>query len=74
MFQINLHDETDSHYMLNTPISNYCSVDKVNQMLNYANPKALSVIHCNVRSLTKNVSLLSDLVSTLSRKPDIIGI
>jgi hypothetical protein len=43
-------------------------------MLDQAGSKALSIIHCNIRSLSKNISLLSDLANTFSRKPDIIGI
>ena len=67
-------NENDSEFMLNTPSSNYYSVDDMNKLLNNAGPKALSLIHCNIRSLTKNLTLLSDLISVLSSKPDIIGI
>jgi hypothetical protein len=64
-------DENDSEFMLNT--SNYHSVDDMNKLLNNAGPKALSLIHCNIRSL-KNLTLLNDFINILSSKPDIIGI
>ena len=64
-------DENDSEIMLNTPVSNYCTVDDMQKMLDQAGSKALSIIHCNIRSLSKNISLLSDLANTFSRKPDI---
>ena len=67
-------DENDSEIILNTPVSNYCTVDDMQKMLDQAGSKALSIIHCNIRSLSKNISLLSDLANTFSRKPDIIGI
>ena len=67
-------DENDSEFMLNTPSSDYYSIDDINKMLKDAGPKALSLIHCNVRSLSKNLALLNDLISILSSKPDIIGI
>ena len=46
----------------------------MNKMLRDAGPKVLSLIHCNVRSLQKNQTLLSDLINILSSRSDIIGI
>ena len=60
--------------MLSTPSSDYYSIDDMNKMLKDAGPKALSLIHCNIRSLQKNQTLLSDLIKILSSRPDIIGI
>ena len=67
-------DENDSEFMLSTPSSNYYSIDDMNKMLKDAGSKALSLIHCNVRSLPKNLTHVSDLINILSRKPDVIGI
>ena len=60
--------------MLSTQSSDYYSIDNMNKMLKDAGPKALSLIHCNIRSLQKNQTLLSDLINILSSRPDIIGI
>ena len=67
-------DENDSEFMLSTPSSNYYSIDDMNKMLKDAGSKALSLIHCNVRSLPKNLTHVSDLINILSRKPDVVGI
>ena len=67
-------DENDSEFMLNTPSSDYYSIDDMNKMLKDAGPKALSLIHCNIRSLSKNLALSNDLISILSSKPNIISI
>ena len=39
-----------------------------------AKQKGLSLLHCNTRSLCKNVSLLHDILLTVETRPDIIAI
>ena len=46
-------DENDPDNMLTNLVSDYYSLDKINDILNASGPKALSVFHCNVRSLPK---------------------
>ena len=41
--------------------SNYCEVEKLNQK--YQHHKNLSIMHVNIRSLTKNISKLQELLS-----------
>ena len=36
--------------------------------------KGFSLMHCNIRSLSKNVSLLHDILLTVETRPDIIAI
>jgi hypothetical protein len=44
--------------MLTNLVSDHYSIDKINDIPNAAGPKALSVFHCNVRGLPKNLTLL----------------
>ena len=55
-------DKLDENYpdsMLTNLVSNCYLLDKINNILNAAGPKALSVFHCNVRSLPKNLTWIS---------------
>ena len=67
-------NDTDSDLMLSTPVSDYCSPTQLNELLNQASNRSLSLIHCNMRSLTKNLHLLNDLLVTLSKPIDIIAV
>ena len=67
-------DESDPDHMLTNVVSDYCSIDKINNILNVAGPKAISFFHCNVRSLPKNHTLLTDLIYSIQVKPDILAI
>ena len=49
-------------------------VDKINKDIDKSHPKAVSLFHCNIRSLPKNLTLLNDVIYTLSSKPDVIAI
>ncbi len=68
-------DERDPDNMLNLPSSNYYSVNKLNNSLNMlTNKKSISLFHCNIRSLPKNLNLLEELIYSLDVKPDILAV
>ena len=52
----------------------YYTIDKINKDIDKSHPKAVSLFHCNIRSLPKNVILLNDVIYTLSSKPDVIAV
>ena len=60
--------------MLNTPCSEYYSVCSFNKMLVNSDPKSLSILHCDIRSLSKNLNLSEELLCSLDSKLDILGI
>lgn len=68
------NDEADPHMMFINPRSDYYSISKVNNALNNSQGKGISLFHCNIRSLTKNLTLLSDMLHSLDSRPDIIAI
>lgn len=70
------HDERDSDLMLNSPCSEYCETSKLDKLLNssYSFRNSLSIFHCNIRSLWKNLPILEDWLYSLEKKPDIIAI
>ena len=67
-------DENDPDLMLSNITSNYYSVTKLNRLLENKKSKSLSLFHCNVRSLPKNLNLVNDLIYTLSNRPDILAV
>ena len=67
-------DECDPDLMLTTPCSEYYSVHSFNKMLVNSNAKSFSILHCNIRSLSKNLNLLEELLCSLDSKLDILGI
>ena len=70
----NKFDECDPDLTLNTPCSGYSSVRSLNKMLVNSDAKSLLILHCNIRSLSKNVNLLEELLCSLDSKLDILGI
>jgi hypothetical protein len=48
-------DESDPDHMLTNVVSDSCSIDKINNILNVAGPKAISFFHCNVRVSQKTI-------------------
>ena len=52
----------------------YYSVDKVNKDIENSGSKTFSIFHCNARSLPKNLTLLNDMIYTLSSKPDVLAV
>ena len=70
----NKFNECVPDLMLNTPCSEYYSVRSFNKMLVNSDAKSFSILHCNIRSLSKNLNLLKDLLCSLNSKLDILGI
>ena len=70
----NKFDEYDPDLMLNSPFSEYYSVRGFNKMLDNLDVKSFSILHCNIRSLSKNLNLLEELLCSLDSKLDILGI
>ena len=67
-------DECDPDLMLNTSCWEYYSVRGFNKMLVNSDAKSFWILHCNVRSLSKNLNLLEELLCSLDTKLDILGI
>ena len=44
-------DEIDPDLVLTIPMSNYYSISLINSSIAQAGPKAISMFHCNIRSL-----------------------
>ena len=71
-------DETDPDLMLTIPMSDYYSISQINNTIAKAGPKAISMFHCNIRSLQKIklclkiffISLIKDLKFLLLLIPD----
>ena len=66
-------DECDPDLMLTTPCSEY-SVHSFNKLLLNSDSKTLTILHCNIRSLSKNLNLFEELLCSLDSKLDILGI
>ena len=67
-------DERDSDLMLSTPNSNYYSLTKLNQLLNNCSHDTISLLHFNIKSLPKNVSILNYFLYTFDNIPDVLAI
>ena len=70
----NKFDECDPDLMLNTPCSKYYSVRSFNKLLVNSDAKSFSILYRNIRSLSKNLNLLEELLCSLDSKLDILGI
>lgn len=67
-------DEHDPDLMLSAPRSDYFSVPELNKTIGELGSQTLTIFHCNIRSLSKNLNLLEDVLCTLDSKPDVIGV
>ena len=67
-------DESDPDHMPGNISSDYYSSEKVDRILKSSGPGSLSLFHCNIRSLPKYLNVLSDMIYSLSVKPDILAI
>lgn len=70
----NKFDDVDSDLMLTNPTSDYCSLTQLNELLDQCSKQSVSFLHCNIRSLRKNLPLLNKLLDTLHKPIDIIAI
>jgi len=68
------NDEADPDLMFSNPQSDYYSISKMNNVLTSRKGKGISLFHCNIRSLTKNLSLLNDMLYSLDSGFDFIAI
>ena len=67
-------DECDPDHILPLPSSDYYSVSEMNSTFGKAGSNALTLFHCNIRNLPKNLSLLHDILYFLDTRPNIIAI
>lgn len=67
-------DENDPDNMLSNLMSDYYSLGGINNMLDAAGSKSLSVFHCNVRSLPINLTTLHDMIQSFSSPLDILAV
>lgn len=69
-------DEGDPDLILSTLInrSDYLSVSKLNKVINEYGSPTFTILHCNIRSLSKNFNLIEEMLRTLDSKSDIIGV
>ena len=65
-------DDNDSDNMLISSVSNYYSADKINDVFENFGSRSLSMFHCNIRNLSKNLNLLNEMRYTISKKLDVI--
>ena len=60
--------------MFINPQSEYYTVSKLNNIFNTTQGKGISIFYCNIRSLTKNLTLSNDVLCSLDSRPDIAAI
>mgnify|MGYP000618669845 FL=1 len=68
------NDEVDPDSIFNNPQSEYYSVSKLNNLSHTTQGKGIFLFHCNIRSLTKNLTLLNDMLYFLDSRPDVMPI
>lgn len=54
--------------------SEYYDIPKLDNILCNAQGKGISLFHCNIRSLPKNLTLLNDMLYSIDSRPDIIAV
>ena len=67
-------DECDPDHILPLPSSDHKSLSEMNSTFGKAGSNALTLFHCNIRSLPKNLSLLHDILYCLDSRSNIIAI
>ena len=68
------NDEVDPDFIFNNTQSEYYSVSKLNNLSHTTQGKGIFLFHCNIRSLTKNLTLLNDMLYFLDSRPDVMAI
>ena len=59
---------------LNTIESKYYNIKQTGVSFQKASSKGFSILHCNIRSLPKNLTLLNDILITVKELPSIIAV
>ena len=59
--------------MFINPQSEYYSVSKLNNIFNTTQGEGISLFHCNIRSLTKNLTPSNGVLCSLDSTPDIVA-
>ena len=67
-------DDADPDHILINPQSDYYDISSLNKVLSKSGAKSFSFLHCNIRSLSKNIGLLEDMLYSLSEQPDVLGV
>ena len=67
-------DDADPDHILINPQSDYYDISSLNKVLSKSGAKSFSFLHCNIRSLSKNIGLLEDMLYSLSGQPDVLGV
>ena len=67
-------DDADPDHLLINPQSDYCDISSLNKVLSKSGAKSFSFLLCNIRSLSKNIGLLEDMLYSLSEQPDVLGV
>ena len=60
--------------MFINPQSEYYSVSNLSNIFNSTKGKGISLVHCNIRSLTKTLTPLNDTLYSLDSRLDIIAV
>lgn len=68
------NDEADPDSIFNNPQTEHYSVSKLNNLSNTTQSKGLFLFHCNIRRLTKNLTLLNDMLYSLDSRPGVMAI
>ena len=67
-------DNADPDHILINPLSDNYDISSLNKVLSKSGAKSFSFLHCNIRSLSKNIGLLEDMLYSLSEQPDVLGV
>ena len=67
-------DDADPDHILINPQSDYYDISSSNKVLSKSGAKSFSFLHCNIRSLSKNIGLLEDMLYSLSEQLDVLGV
>ena len=68
------NDEADPDLMFINHRSEYYDILKLDNILCKAQGKGISLFHCNIRSLSKNLTLLNDMLHAIDSRPEVIAV
>ena len=69
-------DDADPDHILINPQSDYYDISSLKKVLSKSGAKtfSFSFLHCNIRSLSKIIGLLEDMLYSSSEQPDVLGV